>query len=35
MHLRQPWFKYRACGPFTKSNKRVQKIKAIGEKRIG
>ena len=34
MYLRQPGFKYRACKPFSKSNKRVQKIKETGEKRI-
>ena len=27
MHLRQPGFKYSACGPFTKSKKRIQKFK--------
>ena len=31
MYLRQPGFK---CKPFSKSNKRVQKIKETGEKRI-
>ena len=25
MHLRQPGFMYSACGPFTKSKKRLQK----------
>ena len=27
MHLRQPQFVYRACGPFTKNKKRIQKFK--------
>ena len=27
MHLRQPGFKYSACGPFTKNKKRIQKMK--------
>ena len=25
MHLRQPGFMYRACGPFTKNKERIQK----------
>ena len=25
MHLRQPWFTYGACGPFTKNKKIIQK----------
>ena len=27
IHLRQPGFTYRACGPFTKNEKRIQKLK--------
>ena len=27
MHLKQPWFTYNACGPFTKSEERIQKFK--------
>ena len=27
MHLRQPGFTYRACGPFTKKKERIQKFK--------
>ena len=27
MHLRQPEFTYRACGPFTKNKERIQKFK--------
>ena len=26
MYLRQPQFTYRACGPFTKNKKRIQKF---------
>ena len=33
MHLRQPGFTYRACGLFTKSNKRIQKFKQTGDSR--
>ena len=29
MHLRQPRFRYSACGPFTKSKKRFKKLKEI------
>ena len=29
MHLRQPWFTYSACGPFTKNKERIQKFKEI------
>ena len=29
MHLRQPGFRYSACGPFTKIEERIQKIKEI------
>ena len=31
MHLRQPQFTYSACGPFTKSKERIQKLKKIGD----
>ena len=27
IHLRQTWFTYSACGPFTKIKKRIQKFK--------
>ena len=27
IHLRQPGFTYPACGPFTKNEKRIQKLK--------
>ena len=27
MHLRQIWFTYSACGPFTKIKRRIQKFK--------
>ena len=27
MHLKQPGFTYRACGPFTKNKERIQKLK--------
>ena len=27
MHLKQPGFTYNACGPFTKSEERIQKFK--------
>ena len=30
MHLRQPQFTYSACGPFTKSKERIQKLKKTG-----
>lgn len=33
MHLRQPGFTHRACGPFTKNKTRRQKIKAKGDSR--
>ena len=26
MHLRQPRFTYKACGPFTKNKERIQKF---------
>ena len=31
MYLRQPRFTYSACGPFTKTNERVKKIKETGD----
>ena len=31
MHLKQPWFTYSACGPFTKIKERIQKFKEIGD----
>ena len=33
MHLRQSQFTYSACGPFTKSKKRIQKFKETGDSR--
>ena len=30
MHLKQPGFTYSACGPFTKSKERIQKLKETG-----
>ena len=30
MHLRQPRFTYRACGPFTKKKERIKKIMQTG-----
>ena len=33
MHLRQPGFTYSACGPLTKSKKRIQKFKQTGDSR--
>ena len=33
MHLRQPGFTYGACGPFTKSEERIQKFKQTGDSR--
>ena len=30
MHLRKPGFTYSACGLFTKSNKKMQKVKETG-----
>ena len=30
MHLEQPGFTYSACGPFTKTKKRIQKFKETG-----
>ena len=31
MHLRQPQFVYRACGPFTKNKERIHKFKETGD----
>ena len=31
MHLKQPEFDYSACGPFTKSKERIEKIKETGD----
>ena len=31
IHLRQPGFTYRACGPFTKNKERIQKFKEAGD----
>ena len=31
MHLKQPRFTHNACGPFTKSKKRIQKLKETGD----
>ena len=33
MHLRQPAVTYRACGPFTKDQKRLQKFKETRDSR--
>ena len=33
MHLIQPQFNYRACGPFTKNKERIQKFKETGDSR--
>ena len=33
MHLTQPEFTYRACGPFTKSKKVIQKFKQTRDSR--
>ena len=30
MHLKQPGYTYRACGPFTENRKRIQKFKING-----
>ena len=30
MHLRQPWFTYSACGPFTKHCERIPKFRETG-----
>ena len=31
MHLKQPRFTYRACGPFTKNKEIIQKFKETGD----
>ena len=31
IHLKQPEFTCRACGPFTKNKKRIQKFKETGD----
>ena len=31
MHLKQPGFTYRACGPFIKNKKKKKKFKETGE----
>ena len=33
IHLKQPEFTYRACGPFTKNKKRIQKFKETGDEK--
>ena len=33
MHLRQPGFTCKACGPFTKSKERIKKFKETGDSR--
>ena len=33
MHLRQPGFRFSACGLFTKNNERIQKFKETGDSR--
>ena len=33
MHLKQPGFRYSACGIFTKNKERIQKFKATGDSR--
>ena len=32
MHLRQPGFTYRACGPFTKNKEKIQRFKETGDR---
>ena len=31
MYLKQPWFAYIACTPFTKKKERIQKFKETGD----
>ena len=31
MHLKQPRYTYSACGPFTKTKERIQKLKETGD----
>ena len=33
MHLRQPQFTYKPCGPFTKNKEKIKKFKETGESR--
>ena len=33
MHIRQPGFRYSACGPFTKTKERIQKFEETGDSR--
>ena len=33
MHLRQLWFTYSACGPFTKNKEQIKKFKETGDSR--
>ena len=33
IHLRQPWFMYSACEPFTKNKERIQKFQETGDSR--
>ena len=33
MHIRYSAFTYSACGPFTKSNERIQRFKETGDSR--
>ena len=33
MHLKQPQFTYRACGPFTENKETIQKFKKTGDSR--
>ena len=33
LHLRQPGFTYNVCGPFTKSEERMQKFQETGHSR--
>ena len=32
-HLKQPEFTYSVCRPFTKNNKKIQKVKETGDSR--
>ena len=31
LHLKQPWFTYSTCRPFTENKERIKKIKEIGD----
>ena len=31
MHLKQPGFTYRTCGPFTKNKQRIEKFRQTGD----